>query len=132
MSDHMIPVEKVQELIDAYWGYEKECESASRGEDRAKAAIMRSRAGLYRRVIGDLEALLPTKTLADLTDAEKVNSRWMKASTVHGETAVITQLGDDSSNLLFMDGRTEWRSNDTVIPFADEPRAEMPWPTIPF
>lgn len=50
---------KITDLIDSYEKYAKECQ-------RKLNVVDNSRAGLYRTIIKDLEALLPRKTLADL------------------------------------------------------------------
>ena len=50
---------KISDLIASYEKYAKECQ-------RKLNAVDNSRAGLYRTIIKDLEALLPRKTLADL------------------------------------------------------------------
>ena len=50
---------KIVDLISSYEKYEEECLDAG-------GAVNSSRAGLYRTMIKDLEALLPRKTLADL------------------------------------------------------------------
>ena len=50
---------KIIDLIASYEKYAKECQ-------RKLNVVDNSRAGLYRTIIKDLEALLPRKTLADL------------------------------------------------------------------
>ena len=50
---------KISDLIASYEKYAKECQ-------RKLNVVDNSRAGLYRTIIKDLEALLPRKTLADL------------------------------------------------------------------
>ena len=50
---------KIIDLIAAYEKYAKECQ-------RKLNVVDNSRAGLYRTIIKDLEALLPRKTIADL------------------------------------------------------------------
>ena len=50
---------KIRDLIASYEKYAKECQ-------RKLNVVDNSRAGLYRTIIKDLEALLPRKTLADL------------------------------------------------------------------
>ena len=50
---------KIIDLIASYERYEEECLDAG-------GAVNSSRAGLYRTMVKDLEALLPRKTLADL------------------------------------------------------------------
>ena len=50
---------KISDLIASYEKYAKECR-------RKLNVVDNSRAGLYRTIIKDLEALLPRKTLADL------------------------------------------------------------------
>ena len=50
---------KLRDLIASYEKYAKECQ-------RKLNVVDNSRAGLYRTIIKDLEALLPRKTLADL------------------------------------------------------------------
>ena len=50
---------KIVDLIASYEKYEEECLDAG-------GAVNSSRAGLYRTMIKDLEALLPRKTIADL------------------------------------------------------------------
>lgn len=133
MSDHMIPVEKIREMIEAYRGHEQECvHDAKVIESEEVRTASRARAVLYRAVISDLKELLPQKTMSDLTATEGMDSRWMQAKTIHGEIAVIIKISNARTNLLFMDGRTEWRPNDTVIPLPNEPRAELPWYTGPF
>ena len=50
---------KIIDLIARYEGYEEECLDAG-------GAVNSSRAGLYKTMIKDLEALLPRKSIADL------------------------------------------------------------------
>ena len=50
---------KISDLIASYEKYAKECQ-------RKLNVVDTSRAGLYRTIIKDLEALLPRKTIADL------------------------------------------------------------------
>ena len=50
---------KISDLIASYEKYAKECQ-------RKLNVVDNSRAGLYRTIIKDLEALMPRKTLADL------------------------------------------------------------------
>ena|SRR5699024_5036495 len=54
---------KIIDLIARYEGYEEECLDAG-------GAVNSSRAGLYKTMIKDLEALLPRKSLLDLTHAD--------------------------------------------------------------
>ena len=54
---------KISDLIASYEKYAKECQ-------RKLNVVDNSRAGLYRTIIKDLEALLPRKTLADLGVAD--------------------------------------------------------------
>ena len=54
-----IEEDKIKDLIASYEKYAKECQ-------RKLNVVDNSRAGLYRTIIKDLEALLPRKALADL------------------------------------------------------------------
>lgn len=129
MSENTVPAEKIQELIDAYWKYEKECEDASLGNDRDKAAVMLGRAGLYRTVIGDLEKLIPLKSMADMTDEQRAYCQWMQARVMSGPTVVIIKVGDEDVRVLHENGGTSDLPFSQVIPLLDEPRAELPWYT---
>lgn len=132
MSEDTFSVEKIQKLIDAYWEYEKECEDASLGTDRAQAAVMRSRAGLYRTVIGDLEQLIPPKSMTYMTDGQRADCQWMQARVMNGSTVVIIKVRDEDVRVLHKNGGTSDLPFSQVIPLPDEPRAELPWYTGPF
>lgn len=128
MSDHMIPVEKVQELIDAYWEYEKDCmNGASTGETREVREVSRGRAGLYRTVIADLEKLLPRKTLADLPPDERADCQWMEAHDTEGTHFVIACVMSRWVTALWEDGHVSTLTHNEVTPLTDSPKARMPW-----
>ena len=128
MSEHMIPVEKAQELIDAYWEYEKVCmNGVSAGETRELREVSRGRAALYRTVIADLEKLLPRKTLADLPPDERADCQWMEAHDTEGTHFAIVRVMKHSVTALWADGLVSSIPHCEVTPLPDKPKAKLPW-----
>lgn len=129
MSENTVPAEKVQELIDEYWEYERDCMGgAATGESSELRAVSRSRAALYRTVIADLEKLLPKKTLADFPYSVRGDFQWSEAyDTEEGTHFVIASVMKNYVTALWMDGRVSTLLHNEVIPLTDSPKARMPW-----
>ena len=133
MSENTVPVEKIQNLIDAYWEYEKDCMTGSAtGGTPELRAVSRGRAALYRTVIADLEQLIPPKSMTYMTDGQRADCQWMQARVMSGSTVVIIKVRDEDVRVLHKNGGTSDLPFTQVIPLPDEPRAELPWYTGPF
>ena len=128
MSKDTVPVEKVQELIDAYWEYERECMGgAATRESSEWRAVSRGRAALYRTVIADLEKLLPKKTLADFPYSVRGDFQWSEAYDTEGTHFVIAKVMKNCVTALWVDGLVTTLPHDEVTPLTDRPKARMPW-----
>lgn len=128
MSENTIPAEKIQELIDAYWEYEKDCMGgATTGEPPELRAVSRGRAALYRTVIADLEKLLPKKTLADFPHSERGDFQWSEAYDTEGTHFVIACVMSRWVTALWEDGHVSTLTHNEVTPLTDSPKARMPW-----
>ena len=128
MSKDPVPAEKVQELIDEYWEYERDCmDGAATGESSELRAVSRSRAALYRTVIADLEKLLPKKTLADFPHSVRGDFQWSEAYDTEGTHFVIARVVKDCVTALWVDGRVSTLPHNEVTPLTDSPKARMPW-----
>ena len=128
MSENTAPAEKIQELIDAYWEYEKDCMGgATTGESSELRAVSRSRAALYRTVIADLERLLPQKTLADFPHSERGDFQWSEAYDTDGTHFVIARVMRSCVTALWSDGWVSVLPHNEVTPLTDRPKARMPW-----
>ena len=133
MSKDTVPAEKIQNLIDAYWEYEKDCMTgAANGGTSELRAVSRGRAALYRTVIADLEQLIPPKSMAYMTDGQRADCQWMQARVMSGSTVVIIKVRDEDVRVLHKNGGTSDLPFSQVTPLPDEPRAELPWYTGPF
>ena len=128
MSEHTVPAEKIQELIDAYWEYERECMGgATTRESSEWRAVSRGRAALYRTVIADLEKLLPKKTLADFPHSERGDFQWSEAYDTEGTHFVIARVMNRSVTALWADGLVSSIPHCEVTPLPDKPKAKLPW-----
>ena len=114
---------KISDLIASYEKYAKECQ-------RKLNVVDNSRAGLYRTIIKDLEALLPRKTLADLDIARFaeltgtiVEYRGMKSVILGGggNTVTLFTLVDkcvtytDPSLVHVLDEDRIWDETGTIL-----------------
>ena len=133
MSESTVPVEKIQNLIDAYWKYEKDCIIGSKPVATSELqAVSRGRAALYRTVIADLEQLIPPKSMAYMTDGQRADCQWMQARIMSGSTVVIIKVRDEYVRVLHENGAISDLSFSQVTPLPEAPRAELPWYTGPF
>ena len=100
---------KIIDLIASYEKYEEECMDTG-------GAVNSSRAGLYRTMIKDLEALLPRKTFADVAgdDLDVHVGTWIE---VEGLKALIINFKGNSLHVAFPKTRENyWIDSRSAYP----------------
>ena len=105
---------KISDLIASYEKYAKECQ-------RKLNVVDNSRAGLYRTIIKDLEALLPRKTLADLGVAHYSN---LSGTIVEyrGMRGVLLGGGDNMVALFTFADKCATYTDPALVYVLDEDR----------
>ena len=105
---------KISDLIASYERYEEECLDAG-------GAVNSSRAGLYRTMVKDLEALLPRKTLADLGVAHYSN---LSGTIVEyrGMRGVLLGGGDNMVALFTFADKCATYTDPALVHVLDEDR----------
>lgn len=103
---------KIIDLIASYEKYEEECLDAG-------GAVNSSRAGLYKTMIKDLEALLPRKSIADLgvSDYDDLTGTIVEYG---GRRGVLLEGDRDTVALFtFVNKSLIYRSPDVVYPLEE-------------
>lgn len=116
MTNKMIPADKVRKL-------------AARFRDQLVPHIPAAEYEVWERATEAVEALLPAPTLADMTEAERRECRWMQCE-VRGDRRIITRIRDDDDHnyavTLAPSGYTAHCLFESVTPRPDLPRLEWP------
>lgn len=104
---------KISDLIASYEKYAKECQ-------RKLNVVDNSRAGLYRTIIKDLEALLPRKSIADLgvSDYDDLTGTIVEYG---GKRGVLLGGSDDLAMFFtFSDRYVNWSDPHLVFPLDED------------